>query len=337
MTDGNSTMSARAGVLVPHTLATASPSLTGGVLAIGNFDGVHRGHTALLRNAMTAATERDIAALVLTFEPHPRTIFKPEAPVFRLTPLPAKARILTAVGLDGLVVIPFDRTFSTMTADAFVEEILVDRLQIAGVVVGRDFHFGRGRGGSAATLTTHSRNFGFTVAVVDPVVGDSGETVSSSSIRDALAAGDIAMANDLLGHRWFVVGEVIAGDRRGRELGFPTANIRLGSDCRLRHGVYAVTMRAADGTVLGGVASYGRRPTFDNGPPLLEVFAFDFSGDLYGEEVIITFLDWIRAEEKFASVDALVASIRGDVAKAEVMVAAAGPGNPLDEAVLRSR
>src|SRR5882724_6240848 len=309
-------MSARAGVLAPHTVLTASPSLTGGVVTIGNFDGIHRGHTALLQTAMDAAAERGIAALVLTFEPHPRTIFKPEAPVFRLTPLPAKARILTAVGLDGLVVIAFDRTFSTMTADAFVEEVLVDRLQIAGVVVGRDFHFGKGRGGSAATLTLHSRNFGFSVRIVDPIVGDSGETISSSSIRDALAAGDIAMANNLLGHRWFVVGHVVAGDRRGRELGFPTANIRLPEDCRLRHGIYAVTMRRADGTLLDGVASYGRRPTFDNGPPLLEVYAFDFSGDLYGEEVIVVFHDWVRAEEKFPSIEALVAAIGQDVAAA---------------------
>jgi riboflavin kinase / FMN adenylyltransferase len=325
----------RAGVLAPHSLATASPGLTGGVVAIGNFDGVHRGHTILLRTAMAVARERGLAALALTFEPHPRTIFKPESPVFRLTPLPAKARLLTAVGLDGLVVIPFDRTFSTLTADAFVEEILVDRLQIDGVVVGRDFHFGKGRGGSAATLAAHSRNFGFSATVVDPVVGDSGETISSSSIRDALAAGDVAMANDLLGHRWFVVGEVVAGDRRGRELGFPTANIRLPADCRLRHGVYAVTMRRADGTLLRGVASYGRRPTFDNGPPLLEVFAFDFSGDLYGETVIVVFLDWIRSEEKFASVDALVEAMRQDVASAEAIIAGIGPGNTLDDAVLR--
>jgi riboflavin kinase/FMN adenylyltransferase len=330
-------MTSRAGVLAPHTLQTAAPGLTGAVVAIGNFDGIHHGHADLLQVAMRAARERDVAAVVLTFEPHPRTIFKPEAPVFRLTPLPAKARILTAVGVDGLVVIPFDRTFSTMTADAFVEEILVDRLQIAGVVVGRDFHFGKGRGGSAATLALHSRNFGFSVRIVDPVVGDSGETISSSSIRDALAAGDVAMANNLLGHRWFVVGDVVAGDRRGRELGFPTANIRLPTDCRLRHGIYAVTMRRADGTLLRGVASYGRRPTFDNGPPLLEVYAFDFSGDLYGEEVIVVFHDWVRAEEKFESVEVLIAAIRQDVAAAEAILAGAGPGNALDAAVLAAR
>jgi riboflavin kinase/FMN adenylyltransferase len=330
-------MSARAGVLVPHTLATASPGLTGGVVAIGNFDGVHRGHTALLRTAMAVARERGLAALALTFEPHPRTIFKPETPVFRLTPLPAKARMITAVGLDGLVVIPFDRTFSTLTADAFVEDILVDRLKIEAAVVGRDFHFGKGRGGSPATLTAQGRSLGFSVTVVDPVAGDSGETVSSSSIRDALAAGDVGMANDLLGHRWFIVGEVVAGDRRGRELGFPTANIRLTPDCRLRHGIYAVTMRRADGTVLRGVASYGRRPTFDNGPPLLEVFAFDFTGDLYGESVIVTFLDWIRGEEKFASVEALVEAMQRDVTSAKAILAEATPGNELDATALRLR
>jgi riboflavin kinase/FMN adenylyltransferase len=330
-------MPARAGVLSPHTLATAAPGLTGGIAAVGNFDGVHRGHTALLERAKAVARERGLAALALTFEPHPRTIFKPEAPVFRLTPLPAKARLLTAVGLDGLVVVPFNRTFSTMTADAFVDDILVDRLRIEGVVVGRDFHFGKGRGGSAATLAAHGRRFGFGVAVVDPVVGDSGETVSSSSIRDALAAGDIAMANGLLGHRWFVTGEVVQGDRRGRELGFPTANIRLGDDCRLRHGIYAVQLRRQDGTLLTGVASFGRRPTFDDGPPLLEVFAFDFSGALYGETVIVVFLGWIRGEAKFASVDALVAAMKQDAVAAQAMLAAAPPGNALDEAVLALR
>jgi riboflavin kinase/FMN adenylyltransferase len=326
-----------AGVLVPHTLATAAPGLTGGVVAIGNFDGVHRGHTALLRTAMAVARERGLAALALTFEPHPRTIFKPEVPVFRLTPLPAKARMLSALGLDGLVVVPFDRTFSTVTADAFVEDILVDRLKIEGVVVGRDFHFGKGRGGSPATLVSQGRSLGFGVTVVDPVAGESGETVSSSSIRDALAAGDVGMANDLLGHRWFVIGEVVPGDRRGRELGFPTANLRLGFECRLRHGVYAVTMRRADGTLLRGVASFGSRPTFDNGPPLLEVFAFDFTGDLYGETVIVTFLAWIRGEEKFASIEALVGAMQRDVALARTALAEAGPGNELDEAVLRLR
>src|SRR5262249_57411151 len=164
-------MSARPGVLVPHSLHTAAPRLTGGVVAIGNFDGVHRGHAALLDVAMSVAKQRGVRAVVVTFEPHPRTIFRPDTPVFRLTPPPAKTRILSAVGVGGILVIPFDRNFSMITADAFVEDILVERLQIAGVVVGRDFHFGKGRGGSTATLTTHSRNFRFSVEVVDPVVG----------------------------------------------------------------------------------------------------------------------------------------------------------------------
>ena len=165
--------------------------------------------------------------------------------------------------------------------------------------------------------------------------GDDGAPFSSSAVRDALAAGDIAAANRLLGYRWFVVGEVVAGARRGRDLGFPTANIALGADCQLRHGIYAVRAERADGTLLDGVASYGRRPTFDNGAPLLEVYLFDFAGDLYGETLAVSFVDWIRAEAKFDSVEALVAEIGRDAEEARRRLAAAGPGTALDLALAR--
>jgi riboflavin kinase/FMN adenylyltransferase len=167
------------------------------------------------------------------------------------------------------------------------------------------------------------------------VVDENGAPVSSSVIREALAAGDIADANDLLGHRWFVSGEVVPGDRRGRELGFPTANIRLPPDCLLRHGIYAVLFRRKDGSIRGGAASYGRRPMFDNGPPILEVFVFDFDGDLYGEEVTVTFLDWIRPEARFSSVEALVGAIRNDCEIARRIIATAGPGSAVDQALAR--
>ena len=177
----------------------------------------------------------------------------------------------------------------------------IGRLKLAAAVVGFNFHFGKGRAGTPAVSPTPGKRKGFAVTVVDQVLEPDGAPVSSTAIRENLAAGEIAAANARLGYRWFVVGEVVPGERRGRELGYPTANIRLPADCRLRHGIYAVRMQRADGTLLDGVASYGRRPTFDNGAPLLEVFVFDFSGDLYGEEVSVAFVGWIRPELKFDS------------------------------------
>jgi riboflavin kinase / FMN adenylyltransferase len=307
--------------LTSFSLDELPSDLTGGVAAIGNFDGVHRGHEVLLRAAIAEARGRGTPSLVLTFEPHPRTLFRPDQPVFRLTSLAAKARLLAQLGVDGLAVIRFDRAFASIDAGAFADEILHRRLEIAGAVVGPNFRYGRGRAGSTATLVEDGAIHGFSVTVVEPVMTADGVPVSSSTIRDALAAGDIETANALLGHRWFVIGEVIPGDRRGRELGFPTANMRLPPDCRLRHGIYAVTLTRADGSVLGGVASYGRRPTFDNGSPLLETFALDFSGDLYGEEVTIKFLSWIRAEARFDSVESLIAAMHQDVAMARARLA----------------
>lgn len=324
---------ARLPALQPHDLGDVPAALTGGVVAVGNFDGMHRGHAALLADARASAVRQGVPSVVLTFEPHPRTVFRPDAPVFRLTPLPAKARLLDALGIDGLVVAHFDRTFSAVPAEAFVEEVLVGRLRLKGAVVGDDFHFGKGRAGSPALLADAGKRLGFAVTTFGRVRDESGESFSSSAIRENLAAGDVAAAKRRLGYRWFVVGEVVPGDRRGRELGFPTANIRLGTDCRLRHGIYAVRLQRADGTIWDGVASYGRRPTFGDGPPLLEVFLFGFAGDLYGEEVAVTFLGWIRPELKFAGVEGLVSAMDRDSAEARQILAAAGPGSPLDEAL----
>jgi riboflavin kinase/FMN adenylyltransferase len=320
--------------LIPHRLDEVPPELAGGVVAIGNFDGVHRGHAMLLEAAVAEARKRQVPAVVLTFEPHPRTVFRPEAPVFRLTPLPEKSRLITALGLDGIAVIPFDRTFAALSAEEFVEAVLVGGLEASAVVIGHDFHFGKGRSGSPAMLAAEGKRLGFSVSVVPAVVDENGAPISSSVIREALVAGDILDANDLLGHRWFVTGEVIGGARRGRELGFPTANIRLSSDCRLRHGIYAVEFARPGGIRLGGVANYGRRPQFDNGAPLLEVFIFDFDGDLYGETPTVTFLDWVRPEERFPSVEALIGAMRRDTETARGMVARAGEGSALDRAVL---
>lgn len=303
------------------------------MVAVGNFDGVHGGHRALLATAKAEASRRGVTATVLTFEPHPRTFFRPENPVFRLTPLAAKARLLTVLDIDALVFAEFNRAFAALNADAFIDEILIRRLRIAGIVVGFDFRFGQGRAGTADVLAAAGVAKGFGVTVVDQVCAADGAPVSSSAIRNALAEGAVASANTLLGYRWFIVGEVIHGEKRGRDLGFPTANIRLGDDCRLRHGIYAVRLQRADGTMVDGVASYGRRPTFDNGAPLLEVYLFDFSADLYGERVEVTFVDWIRPEMKFDGLDALVAAIHGDVGTARRQLAAAGAQTALDKAL----
>lgn len=306
--------------------------LRGAHVAIGNFDGVHRGHQTVLTAALDRARAAGRPALALTFEPHPRSVFRPDVPVFRLTPPEAKARLVAALGLDGLVVRRFDKAFAGLAAETFVTEILIDRLAISGATIGWDFHFGRGREGTPAFLDAAGRRHDFTVDVVDPFAGEDGELVSSSRIRTALERGDLAEAAGLLGYRWFVEGTVVGGDRRGRDLGFPTANIRLADDCRLAHGVYAVTF-AVDGVVHEGVANWGRRPQFDNGAPVLETFLFDFSGDLYGKHAEVAFISRLRPEAKFASVADLVEQMHRDVAEARAVLAARAPGSGLDRAL----
>ena len=319
--------------LPPYQLGQIPVALTHAVVAIGNFDGVHRGHAVLFETAKAEARAHGVPAIVLTFEPHPRSVFRPAAPVFRLAPLEVKARLFAAMGMDGLIVIPFDRDFAGHTADAFIEAELVGRLATKTAVVGYDFHFGRARVGSPEYLAKAGVRLGFDVRVIPPI-SDETAIISSSRIRTHLEAGDVNAASTLLGYRWFVTGEVIAGDRRGRTLGFPTANLRLGDDCRLRHGIYAVRLRRADGTYHDGVASFGRRPTFDNGAPVLEVHVLDFSGDFYGERVTVTFVDWIRPEARFDSIEALVAEMNKDLTIANDVLAQAGPGSELDLALL---
>ena len=289
------------------------PVLKGGFVAIGNFDGVHRGHKAVMEAARVQQhmIPQKSRALALTFEPHPRTFFKPETPVFRITPEAAKLRLLAESRLvDGAVVLEFNRALAALTAEEFVTKILVDWLGIAGVAVGHDFHFGKQRQGTPEFLADAGRRHGFEVEIVAPLNQD-GAPVSSGRIRDALIAGDIAVANELLGHSWFVSGPVIHGEKRGRELGFPTANIRLDPSCALRHAIYAVRAHV-DGKVYDAVASYGRRPQFDNGAPLLETFLFDFAGDLYGKEMTVEFAGFIREEAKFDSLDKLIWQMKQD-------------------------
>ena len=294
-------------------------ALRGAVLAMGNFDGVHRGHQAVIAVALERASEFGGPAGVLTFEPHPRDFFHPGEPLFRLTDEPTKLRLLAGAGLDGAVVLTFNAALAATTAEDFVAHILVGRFAVSGVIVGFNFHFGKNRAGSPAFLTEQGRKYGFAVDIVPPFELD-GRPVSSGPIRDALIAGRVTDAAVLLGFPWFVSGKVIHGDKRGRELGFPTANLELEASCGLRHGVYAVRV-GVDGRRYDGVANFGRRPMFDSGAVLLEVFLFDFAGDLYGRDIDVAFIDWIREEKLFSSVGELVRNMDNDAAQARAVLA----------------
>lgn len=289
-------------------------SLRGAVAAIGNFDGVHRGH----RHLLTLALHSGWPAAVVTFEPHPRTFFQPDRPLFRLTPEPVKLAIFAHLGLTGAFVRRFDGALAALTAEDFVN-LLARELHLSGVVIGHDFHFGRGREGNPERMAELCRERGLD-CLVAPAVVEGTQPVSSSAIRAALEAGDIAAASRLLGYRWFVRSEVRHGDKRGRVLGYPTVNMALGSDCRLRHGIYAVRA-SVGGRIVDGVASFGRRPTFDNGAPLLEVHLFDFAGDLYGQVLDVEFVGWIRGEERFDGIEALIARMDLDSIEAKRMLA----------------
>lgn len=303
------------------------PALRRAFAAVGNFDGVHRGHRAVIDRALELAREDRRPALALTFEPHPRAFFRRDQPLFRLTPEPEKIRLLAAAGLDGVVVMHFDGKLAGVTAENFVAEVLVRRLSVVGVIVGTDFHFGKRRQGTPDFLQEQGEERGFEVDLVRPVLFR-GKPVSSSAIREALGRGEVEQVEKLLGHIWFVSGKVIHGEKRGRELGYPTANLALDPACGLAHGIYAVRVRVR-GEMRDGVASFGRRPTFGEGAPLLEIFLFDFSGDIYGEEIDVAFIGWIRPEAKFGSADELVRQMDADSAAAREKLAALG-----DEAVL---
>ncbi|MHB0952208.1 MAG: bifunctional riboflavin kinase/FAD synthetase [Allorhizobium sp.] len=306
-------------------------NLKGGVIAIGNFDGVHRGHQTVLSRALELSEARGIPALVLTFEPHPRTVFNPDKPVFRLTPAPMRARILEAMGFHSVIEYPFDRDFSQRSADEFIHSILIDWLGASEVVTGFDFHFGKGREGGPAFLMEAGRKNGFGVTLVDAFRDEGAAVVSSSRIRGLLAEGDVAQAAGLLGYRFTVEAEVIRGQQLGRTLGYPTANMALPPEAELKPGIYAVRLRRADGTLHDGVASFGYRPTVtENGAALLETYVFDFSGNLYGETCSVSFFGHLRDELKFAGLEPLVAQIRRDEEEARALLAGVKPLDELD-------
>lgn len=315
----------RSSFIVAVDPGTPPAGLEGCVVAIGNFDGVHRGHQAVVRRARALADELGRPCAVLTFEPHPADVFANRSTMFRLTPPTAKALALSRLGTaHGMIVQSFDQAFASMTASDFVNEILARRLGISAAVVGYDFHFGSNRTGTPAFLTETGLARGFAVAIIDKILADDRgtlEAVSSTAIRGLLEQGNVRHAALLLGRDHFVLGPVVAGRQLGRTLGFPTANIALDPSCRLAYGIYAVRVRIGT-DIVAGVASYGRRPTFDNGPPLLESYLFDFNRDIYGETIEVTFVDWIRGEEKFATVEALVERMRLDCDAARQCLAA---------------
>lgn len=311
--------------------AALPATLRGGVAAIGNFDGVHRGHKAVLEKARALADDMGAPALALTFEPHPRSVFRPETPVFRLTPAPLKADLIRRAAFDAVVEQAFSRDFASLTAEEFVERVLTGGLGIAHAVTGFDFHFGRNRQGGPAYLMEAGRRHGFGVTLVDALRDEGAEVVSSSRIRALLARGEVAEAAGLLGYRFTIEAEIVGGKQLGRTLGYPTANMALPPETELNYGIYAVRLRRADGTLHDGVASFGRRPTVDaDGAPLLETFVFGFSGSLYGETCRVSLFGFLRGEEKFDGLDALVAQMKRDEAEARALLSGVRPLSAVD-------
>jgi riboflavin kinase/FMN adenylyltransferase len=295
--------------------------LAGAVVALGNFDGVHRGHQALLSAArgFAEAARRSFAAAV--FEPHPRRFFQPDAAPFRLQSGGQRARALAAEGAAAIFEIGFDAKLAALSAADFCAEVLARRLRASAIVVGEDFRFGRGREGDCAALARFGAALGFEARIA-PVVGGAEGKVSSSDIRQRLAEGRPDAAAALLGRPFAIEGAVVQGAQRGRTIGFPTANVPLGDYLRPRFGVYAVTVRTGDGAVRPGVANLGIKPTVSADPaPLLEAHVFDFEGDLYGQVIEVALVAFLRAERKFESFASLTAQIGEDAMNARAALA----------------
>jgi riboflavin kinase/FMN adenylyltransferase len=299
----------------------------GAVLAIGNFDGVHRGHQALLLAAREDARTIRAPVGVMVFEPHPRQLFRPDQPFFRLTTLEQKLTLIERLGLDVAVVLRFDRALAELTAQRFIEEVLVAGLGVRQVVIGYDFHFGKDRGGSPAVMQAAGRVLGFAVTVLAPVA-EGGEAFSSSAIRARLAAGDVRAAAIALGHWWRLAGTVVGGAKRGAGLGFPTANVVLPRGTALAHGIYAVRVYVEGARHLGA-AYLGTRPTFDDGITTLEVFLLDFDGSLYGRQIEVEFIAFLRGDRRFGDAAELRAQMARDCEAARAALARVDADDPL--------
>lgn len=301
------------------------PDLKGCVVALGNFDGVHKGHQAVIHTARRIAAELGAPLAVMSFEPHPRSVFRPDQPPFRLTPFRVKARLIEALGADLLIMQHFDAAFASLTAPDFVDSILVNGLAARHVVVGYDYVFGKGRQGTGAMLQkmADGGRFGFTS--VPPEIAPDGDVYSSTRVREFLLGGQPAEAAKLLGHYWEVEGRVEHGDARGRTIGFPTANFALGEYQRPATGVYAVRAGVDLGGATvwhNGVANFGRRPTFDKTDEVLEVHLLDTTIDLYGKHLRVALIDFLRPELKFSGLAALKAQIEADAQAARDLLTA---------------
>lgn len=300
--------------------ASVPAALRGGIVALGNFDGFHRGHQAVVGRAVARARDEGRPVIVATFDPHPVRHFRPDTPPFRLTTLDQRARLFAAAGADAMLVFGFDAALASLSAREFAQRRLVELIGAGGVVTGADFTFGKGRDGDVAVLAQLGAELGFSVDTVSPVAAE-GEVVSSSRIRDALRQGQPREAAALLTRPFAIEGVVEGGAKLGRQLGYPTANIRLGSYLRPRYGVYAVRARLADGRIVEGVANFGIRPMIDPPEELLEPYFFDFSGDLYGQMVEVQLIDFLRDEAKYDGLDALKAQIARDCEDAKAALA----------------
>ncbi len=297
-------------------------SLRGAIIALGNFDGFHAGHQAVAREAIEWARAEGRPAIIATFDPHPVRLFKPDIPPFRLTTLEQRQELYLAAGATAMLVFHFDGDLAGTSAKDFVTALLADHLGVSGVVTGEDFTFGKGRTGSRAMLEALGQGAGIEARAVAPVL-DTGEPASSSRIRDALREGKPQEAMRLLTRPFAIRGVVEHGDKRGRTIGYPTANLAIESYLRPRYGIYAVTGRVlATGQELQGAANLGTRPQFDPPRELLEPHFFDFDGDLYGQEIEVAFHHFLRPEAKFDGIDALVAQMDRDCAEAKRLLTA---------------
>jgi len=303
------------------TLAGGIPdNLKGSIIALGNFDGFHLGHQAVVGRAIQRGFHERRPVIVATFDPHPVKFFKPDVPPFRLTTLDQREALFAHAGADAMLVFHFDKALCVTSSEDFVSEVLAKQIGAAGVVTGDDFTFGRGRKGDVPLLKELGEQHSVIAEAVSPVLLD-GTRISSGRIREALQAGDLGAATHLLTRDFTIEGVVQRGDARGRELGYPTANIELGDYLRPRYGIYAVRVTLDDGAERPGVASLGVRPMFEPPQELLEAYLFDFDGDLYGRKIEIALHAYIREERKFDGAEALVAQMREDEAAARGMLA----------------
>jgi riboflavin kinase/FMN adenylyltransferase len=297
--------------------------LAGGIVALGNFDGFHLGHQAVVGAAVARARAEGRPVLVATFDPHPVRLFRPDTPPFRLTTLDQRERLFAAAGADAMVVFHFDASLARLSAEQFITERLIGHLQVAGVVTGEDFTFGQHKAGNVGVLRVAGERHGFSMDAVGPV-GLDGEPVSSSRIRAHLRLGEARAAARLLTRPFAIEGVVQHGDKVGRTIGYPTANLDVGNYLRPAYGIYAVRGRLADGRVLDGAANLGIRPQFEPLKELLEPHFFDFAGDLYGQVLEVEFVEFLRPEAMFDGLDALIAQMDADCARARDILSAAG-------------